>query len=367
MLKTMKMKKSISGTILLLLGANAVMFAQDPLAGFTIQRDLAKIEASLSTAGKALLASEKRDYDRLKTKSYMFGPNRCMNYPLSSLASLIAEDMSPTLIKKNNESNLAKLPTLKREFEAKGIRWNPAWLIDLRTIDWGKILMGASGCTLNTSILSPVKDQGACGSCWSFAAGAVYEHGYKLTFGGVKDISEQDILSCGINCSSDNAGSCSGGWEFRALDYMLCTGVASEAVYPYTNAGSTTEAACLSKAKSSSLAGWIRIGESYPSDDIVKCAIATYGAVTTAVYARGWSGYGGGVMDAYPNGSPELVSSTGATINHAVTIVGWCDAKGAWIVKNSWGADWGPHRGYCYVKYGHYNINNRVYAALPNP
>lgn len=361
------MKKSMSGTILLLLGANAVMFAQDPLAGFTIQRDLAKIEASLSTAGKALLASEKRDYDRLKTKSYMFGPNRCMNYPLSSLASLMAEDMSPTLIKKNNESNLAKLPTLKREFEAKGIRWNPAWLIDLRTIDWGKILMGASGCTLNTSILSPVKDQGACGSCWSFAAGAVYEHGYKLTFGGVKDISEQDILSCGLNCSSDNAGSCSGGWEFRALDYMLCTGVASEAVYPYTNAGSTTEAACLSKAKSSSLAGWIRIGESYPSDDIVKCAIATYGAVTTAVYARGWSGYGGGVMDAYPNGSPELVSSTGATINHAVTIVGWCDAKGAWIVKNSWGADWGPHRGYCYVKYGHYNINNRVYAALPNP
>lgn len=121
--------------------------------------------------------------------------------------------------------------------------------------------MGASGCTLNTSILSPVKDQGACGSCWSFAAGAVYEHGYKLTFGGVKDISEQDILSCGINCSSDNAGSCSGGWEFRALDYMLCTGVASETVYPYTNAGSTTEAACLSKAKSSSLAGWIRMGK----------------------------------------------------------------------------------------------------------
>jgi cathepsin L len=100
---------------------------------------------------------------------------------------------------------------------------------------------------------------------------------------------------------------------------------------------------------------------------VVKAAIATYGAVTTAVYARGWTGYGGDVMDAYPNGSSELVSSSGATINHAVTIVGWCDTKGAWIVKNSWGSDWGPYRGYCYVKYGHYNINARVHAALPNP
>ena len=227
--------------------------------------------------------------------------------------------------------------------------------------------MGASGCTLNTNILSPVKDQGDCGSCWAFAAGAAYEHGYKLTYGSAKDVSEQDLLSCGLNCSSDNAGSCSGGWEYRALDYMLCTGVASEAVYPYSNAATNIEAACLSKAKSSSLAGWVRIGEAYPSDEMVKCAIATYGAVTTAVYAKGWTGYGGDVMDAYPNGSSELVSSSGATINHAVTIVGWCDTKGAWIIKNSWGSDWGPYRGYCYVKYGHYNVNARVYAALPNP
>ena len=220
---------------------------------------------------------------------------------------------------------------------------------------------------LNTNILSPVKDQGDCGSCWAFAAGAAYEHGYKLTYGSAKDVSEQDLLSCGLNCSSDNAGSCSGGWEYRALDYMLCTGVASEAVYPYSNAATNIEAACLSKAKSSSLAGWVRIGEAYPSDEMVKCAIATYGAVTTAVYAKGWTGYGGDVMDAYPNGSSELVSSSGATINHAVTIVGWCDTKGAWIIKNSWGSDWGPYRGYCYVKYGHYNVNARVYAALPNP
>lgn len=361
------MKKTIIFSLLLFMGANTFLIAQDPLASFTVQRDLAKIEASLSSQGKALLAREKMEYDKMRNKSYSFSPNRCMNYPLTSLASLLKEDLSPSALKTLYETNLAKIPSVRRAYELKGIKWNPAWLIDLSTIDWKKILMGASGCTLNTANLTPVKEQGACGSCWAFAAGAAYEHGYKMLFGSVQDASEQDILSCGINCSGENAGDCSGGWEYKALGYMQCTGVSSEGVYPYTNAGSTTEAACLSKAKSMSISGYVKIGTTFPSDDMVKCAIATYGAVTTAVYARGWSGYGGGVMDAYPNGSSDLVSSSGATINHAVTIVGWCDAKGAWIVKNSWGTDWGPHRGYCYVKYGHYNINTRVYAALPNP
>lgn len=360
------MKKTIILSLLLLIGAKTFLIAQDPLASFTVQRDLTKIEASLSTEGRALLASEKKEYDQLRIKSYQFSPNRCMNYPLTSLESLMKEDISPSLLQRNTESNLAKLPTIKRAFEAKGIKWNPLWLIDLMTIDWTKYLIGAAGCTLNTSILTPVKDQGNCGSCWAFAAGAAYEHAYKLVYGGVKDISEQDILSCGVNCSGENAGSCSGGFEYKALDYLLCSGVAIESAYPYTATGGT-EAACIRSPKSSSIAGWVKIGTSYPSNDMVKCAIANYGAVTTAVYAKGWSGYGGGVMDAYPNGSADLVSSSGATINHAVTIVGWCDAKGAWIVKNSWGSDWGPHRGYCYVKYGYYNINARVYAALPNP
>lgn len=158
------------------------------------------------------------------------------------------EDQSASALKKLYETNLAKIPVIRRAYEIKGIKWNPAWLIDLTTIDWKKILMGAAGCTLNTANLTPVKDQGSCGSCWAFAAGAAYEHGYKMLFGSVQDASEQDMLSCGINCSGENAGSCTGGWEYRALDYMLCTGVSSEAVYPYTNAGSTTEAACLSKA-----------------------------------------------------------------------------------------------------------------------
>ena len=97
----MKMKKSIIWSILLLMGTKTMLNAQDPLASFATQRDLVKIEASLSTAGKTLLASEKREYEQLKRKSYRFSPNRCMNYPLTSLASLMKEDISPLLLKKN--------------------------------------------------------------------------------------------------------------------------------------------------------------------------------------------------------------------------------------------------------------------------
>jgi hypothetical protein len=96
------------------------------LASFTVQRDLTKIEASLSSQGKALLGEEKMEYDKLKTKSYSFSPNRCMNYPLTSLASLMKEDLTPTALKSLYEKNLAKIPSVKKAYELKGIKWNPA-------------------------------------------------------------------------------------------------------------------------------------------------------------------------------------------------------------------------------------------------
>jgi len=351
------------------LGCTALLHAQaqsDPLAQFFIKQDPVRIEASLTSLGKQNLVAEKAAYDKLSRKSYQFSPNTAMNYPFAALAATRSEPQSESGIRQNFDSNLKAIPAAQRLFESKKIKWNPNWLIDFSRINWTKILIGASGCTLNTAHLTPVKNQGGCGSCWAFAAAAAFEHNYRMNFGVVTDLSDQDILSCGKACDNSDAGSCSGGWEYKGLEYIKCTGVSTEALYPYTDApGPETAAAtdaCLSKDKTYFASGWVKIGDSYPSDAMVKAAILTYGAVTTAVNASGWSGYGGGVMDAYPNGS-----LSGPTINHAVTIVGWCDTKNAWIVKNSWGTGWGPYRGYCYVKYGHYNINNRVYAVLANP
>ena len=123
------MKKTIILSLLLFIGAKTFLIAQDPLASFTVQRDLTKIEASLSTGGRALLASEKKEYDQLRIKSYQFSPNRCMNYPLTSLESLMKEDISPSLLQRNTESNLAKLPTINCRWQWHHYRFNKIFSI----------------------------------------------------------------------------------------------------------------------------------------------------------------------------------------------------------------------------------------------
>jgi cathepsin L len=78
--------------------------------------------------------------------------------------------------------------------------------------------------------------------------------------------------------------------------------------------------------------------------------------------AQGWSSYGTGVLNAIPTAAVSPYY-----INHAVTIVGWCDAKNAWIIKNSWGTGWGSYGGYGYIAYNTYNIAKYVYYVVPRP
>ena len=93
--------------------------------------------------------------------------------------------------------------------------------------------------------------------------------------------------------------------------------------------------------------GWAYIGTSYgvPSTSAIKQAILTYGPVSAAVcVTSAFQGYTGGVFNACSPG----------TVNHAVVLVGWDDAQGTqgvWILRNSWGTDWGED-GYMYIEYG---------------
>ena len=123
--------------------------------------------------------------------------------------------------------------------------------------------------------------------------------------------------------------------------------------------------------------GQVGTNVSFPTTDQVKAAITLFGAVTTYVFARSWGSYGTGVLNAIPNAAVTTYTYTGSDgrtyacganyINHAVTIVGWCDAKNAWIIKNSWGTDWGSYGGYAYVAYNTYNIAKYVYYVVPLP
>jgi cathepsin L len=363
------------------LGFFNTTFAQtsaDPLQQFYRQRDIAKMEQALTTAGKAALEADRKLIGGFKTASFTLEPNLTFNRSLSQLAGTITPQGDNTSeLKLQLERIKVEIPTIKSEFEAKKFYWNSDYFTDFRLIDWKKYLMGASGCTINTSYLTPVKDQLGCGSCWAFSAAATWEHTYKKIYSSAvnHNLSEEDMVNCGQTCAGDDAGSCSGGHTFKAFDYIKCFRVATEANYPYT----ATNAACIAKPKSygAYFHGQIGTNVSFPSIDEVKAAINCFGAVTTYVFARGWSGYGTGVLNAIPNAAVTTYTYTdsegrtracGANyINHAVTIVGWCDAKKAWIIKNSWGTDWGSYGGYAYVAYNTYNIAKYVYYVLPRP
>ena len=83
----------------------------------------------------------------------------------------------------------------------------------------------------------------------------------------------------------------------------------------------------------------------------IKEAICKYGPVYSTVYADSlFMGYNEGVFDV----------PTTKTTNHAIVLLGWDDAKGAWLLRNSWGGDWGD-KGYMWIKYDAANVGDYVY------
>lgn len=204
---------------------------------------------------------------------------------------------------------------------------------------------------------SPVKNQGNCGSCWAFAASAAFEHGHKKFYGTTPDLSEQNIVDCGRTGSGLDAGSCEeGGWSDRAFDYLRCYGTANESVSPYLG----TDEACKRVSKKHYAYNWGQLYPNrFPNRNEIKRTLKKYGAVVTYMKAGVSSFY------AYKSGIYNDYANTDETdIDHAVTIVGWCDEYNAWIIKNSWGTDWG-YGGYAYVDYDNCNIGKYIYYVMP--
>lgn len=304
------------------------------------QRELkapVRIKNQLASLRKNILA---------KKHSFQVGYTTALDRPLSQLAGTRAPTGLAAQITRQN-ATAVKLLRFDAAEKQKFLKLRPRGLPELQLVviprptmrqwDWRK-----------AGKVTPVRNQGACGSCWAFATLGAFEGSYAIRNKSLVDSSEQDILNC------SGKGTCKGGWW--AFDYVVGTGVASEAGYPYTH----TDSPC-KKNTGHPFRGiaWGYVGSSnkVPSVSQLKSALCTYGPLTVAVrVTTGFQAYTGGVFSEKDTGS----------INHGVTMVGWDDSKGAWLIKNSWGTGWGEtggygsERGYMWIKYGSNSIG---YAA----
>lgn len=206
---------------------------------------------------------------------------------------------------------------------------------------------------------TPPKNQGACGSCWDFAAMGALEAVINIRANDPTydiDLSEQYLLSC-----PSNSGGCSGWNAYWAYSYIYRNGGAiTETCFPYqANDG----IACLEKC-----GDWqqktfpiTRFGSMTRADrDVIKSALITYGPLVAEMAVYGdFGSYDGGIYE-HPGEEPT------SAINHQVVIVGYNEDQSYWICKNSWGSWWGED-GFFKIAYGDCQIERNIIYVEVSP
>jgi len=228
--------------------------------------------------------------------------------------------------------------------------------------------------------LTPVKNQGGCGSCWAFSAVGVAEAAHNIGTDDPTldlDLSEQYLVSDCHNLWGYQT--CCGGWKDIALDYISAVGIPDESCMSYVDGAScscgsgTCDSNCTYRTPgdcsdrtcsdrcgdwSSRLVNITSTGYVGTNPTTIKQALVDNGPLAVSVgIGSSYGGYWDG--DIY-----RCTSDTGT--NHAVAVVGYDDSGGYWWVRNSWGPGWNGN-GYYKVGYGECYIERYVYYALAVP
>lgn len=204
--------------------------------------------------------------------------------------------------------------------------------------------------------VTPVKNQGMCGSCWSFSAIGALEGAHFLATKELVSLSEQQLVDCDHECDPAQANSCdsgcSGGLMNNAFEYALkAGGLMKEEDYPYTGRDHT---ACKFD-KSKIVASVSNFSVVSSDEDQIAANLVQHGPLAIAINAMWMQTYIGGVSCPYVCSKSQ---------DHGVLLVGFGSSgyapirlkeKPYWIIKNSWGAMWGEH-GYYKICRGPHNM-----------
>jgi len=174
--------------------------------------------------------------------------------------------------------------------------------------------------------VTPVKNQGSCGSCWSFSTTGALEGRFQVAAGRLVSLSEQQF----VDCDKRDSG-CQGGIMETAFQYAQQTAICTEDSYRYTgSAGSCRASSCTAGLPQGQVTGFKKVSQGASN---LMSAVSS-GPVSVAIEAdqSAFQHYSGGVLS----------SGCGTQLDHGVLVVGYgSDGQDYWKVKNSWGASFG--------------------------
>jgi C1A family cysteine protease len=190
--------------------------------------------------------------------------------------------------------------------------------------------------------VSSVKDQGQCGSCWTFSSTGAIEGSWAISKGQLLDLAEQQLVDCAQGFKYGSHG-CNGGQMEGAFKYVIENGQCVESSYPYTAKDGTCQK-CQSTAKMSSCY------DVKPNDQLSLKSAVSRQPVSVAIEADTFyfQSYSSGVLTS---------DKCGTKLDHGVLVVGYGTENGNdyWLVKNSWGTSWGDKG---YIKIGRSDSTN---------
>lgn len=326
--------------------------------GFKLSRFYELREANAPAALKTQLA-QVRQQIASNNLSYVVGYTSKAMLPISQITG-------EKITTASQELQLREVVRASQLSMAKVIKANPA--LSKRVISGLYVYGTPTQSKLDLrmgGLVTGVRDQGPYLSCWSFGAMAAYEGNFKATNTAAINASEQYVINC-----SHAGTSASGGLAFEVFRWMVDNNknVADEGALGYTGPDGTCPGA--TPASDYYAVAWGIVDPSgdpskIPTVDQIKNAICRYGVISASVYATdNFKIYAGGPFYEFPSNYSSPSS------NHAIAIIGWDDSIQCWLIKNSWGTDWGDvcdygtERGYMWIKYNSNNVGRRAAYVL---